>query len=113
MENLWSQFVALADGVKLSLLMSLIFGNFLTGLAVSIYKKTFVLKQVADFLYSRVLPYVISYLAVVAVAVVDEAWQPAVIIVWGVILAALVGAILANLKEMGVNIPDFLGGDNK
>lgn len=104
------RFVALADGTKLSVLVSLIAANLILGLAVSIYTKTFRLKAVADFLISRVLPYILSYFAVVVVAIVEPAWQIAVTVVWGAVILALIGAILTNLKEMGVSLPESLAG---
>ncbi len=110
MENFLNQFIALADGVKLTLLIVLIAANLLAGIAVSIYTRTFRLKQVGDFLISKVLPYVLSYFAVCFIAVVEHSWMPAVTVVWGVILAALIGAILTNLKEMGINLPNILAG---
>lgn len=113
MESFLTQFIALADGVKLTLLAVLIAANFLTGVAVSIYTKTFRLKEVGSFLCTRVLPYLVSYVAVCVIAVVEPAWQTAVTVIWAVILAALVGAILTNLKEMGVNLPDSLAGPPK
>ncbi len=113
MEQYFEQFVALANGVKLSVLVAMIFANFITGVAVSIYTRTFRLKAVGDFLLTRVLPYVLSYFAVAVVAVVEPAWGIAVTVVWGVIMAALAGAILANLKEIGVNLPDSLAGNKE
>lgn len=110
LEQYLEQFIALADGVKLSVLVAMIVANFLTGVAVSIYTKTFRLKALGDFLLTRVLPYVISYFAVVIIAMVEPAWGVAVTIVWGVIILSLAGAILANLKEMGVKLPDSLAG---
>lgn len=104
------QFIVLANGVKLSILVAMIFANLILGLAVSIYTNTFRLKAVADFLVSRILPYILSYFAVVIVAIVEPAWGVAVTIVWGVIIAALAGAILAKLKEMGISLPDVLAG---
>lgn len=113
MEGYLEQFIALANGTKLSVLVAMIFANFILGLAVSIYKKTFRLKAVADFMLTRVLPYVLSYMAVVIIAVVQPAWEVAVTVAWGVIILALVGAILAKLKEIGINIPDFLAGEKE
>jgi len=110
MENFLNQFTALADGIKLTLLAVLIVANFLTGIAVSIYTGTFRLKEVGSFLCTRVLPYLVSYIAVCAIATVEPAWKAATVIVWGVILAALAGAILTNLKEMGIKLPDALAG---
>jgi phage-related holin len=110
MEAYLAQFIALANGTKLSVLVALIFANLVTGVAVSIYTRTFRLKEIGDFLLTRVLPYVLSYFAVVTVAVVEPVWEKAVTVVWGIIILALAGAILQNLKEMGIQIPDFLGG---
>ncbi len=110
MNEFIAQFIALADGVKLSLLAVLIAANFLTGIAVSIYTKTFRLKEVGSFLCTRVLPYLISYIAICVIAVVESSWTVAVTVVWGVILLALIGAILTNLKEMGINLPNSLAG---
>jgi predicted benzoate:H+ symporter BenE len=113
MENYINQFISLVDGAKLLLLGALIVANFLVGVAVSIYTKKFRLKMIADFMCSRVLPYLVCYLAVGIVAIIEPAWAVAVTIVWGIILAALVGAILSNLKEIGINLPDSIAGDNK
>jgi len=110
MELYLEQFIALANGTKLSVLVGMIFANLILGIAVSIYTKTFRLKAIADFLLSRVLPYILSYFAVVVVAVVEPTWEIAVTIVWGMIIAALAGAILTNLKEMGIKLPESLAG---
>lgn len=113
MEQYLEQFVTLVNGTKLSILVAMIFANLVTGVAVSIWTKIFRLKAVGDFLLSRVLPYVLGYFAVVIVAVVQPAWEIAVTIVWAVIIAALAGAILANLKEMGIKLPESLAGDKE
>lgn len=111
MEGYMTQFVALVDGTKLSILVAMILANFILGIAVSIKSKTFRLKQVADFMVSRVLPYILGYFSVGILAVVEPSWQLAVTIAWGVIILALVGAIITNLKEVGINLPDSIGGD--
>jgi len=111
MEQYLAQFVALADGAKLSVVVAMIFANLITGIAVSIYTKAFRLKAMGDFLVSRMLPYVLSYFAVVAVAMVEPTWEVAVVIVWGVIVLALIGAILTNLSEMGIKLPETLAGE--
>jgi len=109
-EGYIGQFATLMDGVKLTLLMALILGNFVTGIAVAIKTRTFELKKVGEFLYTRVLPYIVAYLGVGVVATIDNSWVWAVTAVWAVILATLVGAVLTNLKELGVGIPRPLGG---
>ena len=104
------QFIALVDGIKLTLLLALVIANFVTGIAVAIKTKTFELKKMGGFLYSRILPYVVAYFGVGIVALVDSSWSWAVTAVWAVILATLIGAILTNLKELGVSMPKELGG---
>ena len=111
--DILSQYAALVDGVKLTLLVALIITNFVTGIAVAIKSNTFHLKEMAGFLYSRVLPYIVGYLGVGVVALVDKSWEWAVTAVWAIILATLVGAILQNLEELGVKIPDFLAGNKQ
>lgn len=110
MEGYIQQFVGLVDGVKLTLLMALICANFLTGLAVSIKASTFRLKELADMMTTRILPYILGYLAIGVVALVDQTWVLAITIVWGIILLTLAGAIIQNLKELGINLPNSLGG---
>lgn len=112
MEGYIQQFVGLVDGIKLTLLMVLICANFLTGLAVSIKTATFRLKELGLMLRDRILPYILGYMAVAMVALIDQSWQVAVPIVWGLILLTLVGAIIQNLKELGISLPDSLGGNS-
>lgn len=111
MEGYTQQFIGLVDGVKLTVLMALIVANFLTGLAVSIKTATFRLKELGDLLRSRVVPYILGYLAVGVVALVDATWQPAIMVVWGIIVLTLGGAIIQNLKELGIKLPNVLGGE--
>ena len=113
MDQYLEQFILLANGTKLSILVGMITANLILGVAVSIYTKVFRLKEVGGFLFTRVLPYVLSYFAVVMVAIVEPVWEVAVTIVWAVIIAALTGAILTNLKEMGINLPDVLAGEKE
>ncbi|MBA7623299.1 hypothetical protein ES703_30693 [subsurface metagenome] len=107
------QFIALANGMKLTVLIAMVAANFLLGLASSFYHGSFRLKAIADFLVKRVLPYIICYLAVVVIAVVEPSWEAAVTVVWALIIAALVGAIFGNLKEMGIHLPESLAGNKE
>jgi predicted membrane protein len=113
LEAIINQIIALADGTKLAVLVALIAANFFGGLAVSLYAKNFQLKKVGDFLLSRVIPYILGYFVVVFLVYVEPSWQIAIPIVWGIIVAALVGAILTHLKELGLNLPDILAGPNQ
>lgn len=109
-----NQFIAMVDGVKLTTLFALILCNFLTGVAVAVKTHTFELKKLGEFLYTRILPYIVAYFGVGIAAVADNNWTWAVTATWGIILATLVGAILTNLKELGINqIPSALGGKNQ
>jgi len=108
-----NQFIALVDGIKLTTLFASIICNFLTGIAVAIKTHTFELKKIGEFLYTRILPYIVAYFGVGIAAIVDNSWAWAVTAAWGIILATLAGAILTNLKELGINkIPPVLGGKN-
>lgn len=113
MEKYLTQFMALVDGTKLSVLAVLICANLAAGIAVAICRKTFRLKAVADFLVSRVLPYLLSYLAIGLVATFEPAWRVSLTVVWGLMVAALDGAILTNLREMGLPLPDILAGERE
>ena len=110
MQAILNQILALADGTKLVVLVALISANFFGGLAVALYTKNFQLKKVADFLLSRVIPYILGYFVVVFLVFVNPSWAIMIPIVWGIIVAALVGAILTHLKELGLKVPDVLAG---
>ena len=101
------EFINLVDGAKLMALMAMIFANLALGLAVAIKLGKFDLKQIAGFLSSRVLPYVLGYFSIGLVAVVEPSFRMAVPVVWWLILATLVGAIVANLRELGIEIPGW------
>ncbi len=105
-------YITLIDGVKMAVLMALIIANFITGVAVGIKTGTFNLKQLGEFMEKRVLAYLVAYLGVGLIALVDTSWSWAVTAAWALILATLTGAILQNLKELGVPIPSALGGGN-
>ena len=113
METYIANYISLIDSARLTVLMSLIGANFLTGIAVSIKTGNFALKQLGQFMYSRVLAYAVAYLGVGVIGLVDASWAWAVTATWALILATLVGAILQNLKELGVKVPDSLGGGNQ
>lgn len=112
-EEYLEQFIVLANGMKLSILVSMIIANLILGIAVSLWKGEFRLKAIADFLLTRILPYILSYFAVVIVAIVEPTWKVAVTIVWGIIILALTGAILAKLKEMGIHLPESIAGKKR
>jgi phage-related holin len=109
-EEYIANFIALVDGTKLSVLMGFILGNLTTGIAASIYRREFRLKALADFMFRRILAYVVAYFGVAIIALVEPAWKDLVTAVWGILLATLLGHILGNLREMGVPIPISIAG---
>ena len=101
------EFIDLVDGPKLLVLMAMIFANLILGLAVAIKLNKFDLKQIAGFLTTRVLPFVLGYFSVGLVALVEPSFRTAVPVVWGLIIVTLVGAMIANLHEIGIEIPGW------
>lgn len=78
--------------------------NVVVAAAASIYGKEFVLARVPEFLYKKILPYVMVY---GAFAFAGEAIGQGAIAtsVWGLITTALMGDLLDNLKKFGVPVP--------
>ena len=74
MEGYLESFIVLVNGTKLTILVAMILVNFLLGIAVSIKSKTFRLKEIGDFMVSRVLPYILGYFSVGILAVVEPSW---------------------------------------
>lgn len=110
MSDFFTQYKELIDGVKIFTMLALVIVNFGTGVAVSLKTGKFNLKEMGSFLGTRVAPFIISYLAVGVIGVIDHTWAWTVPAVWAIILATLTGAILQNLKELGVPIPSILSG---
>lgn len=107
------QFIELANTSKLTVIVALIAANFVLGIATSLYNKTFQLKKVADFLLTRIIPYILGYFVVVMIAITNPTFQNAIPVVWGIIVAALSGSILANFKHAGLNLPAVLSDDKE
>lgn len=113
MENYLTQFIALANGVKLTVLLAFLVANFIIGLAASIYTGEFRLSAIADFMMKRVLPYVVAYIGIVIIVLVEPAWEVLVTIIWAILIAALIGHVAKNLKDMGIPLPNFIAGSKK
>lgn len=108
MEQYIEQFIALGNTYKLTVIIALVAANFLTGVVASIYMKTFSLKYVGNFLGTKIIPFVLGYYVIVLVAVVQPMWQQWIPWLWGIIVAALSGSILSNVKALGVKLPDSI-----
>lgn len=95
--------------------LALLAADVLSGVGISLYQKTFKLGASADFLWSRALPYFLGAggLQLVIMSIppdypiggVDSALTT---VVWGFVVAALVGQMLDNLRQMGLPIPEVL-----
>jgi hypothetical protein len=95
--------------------LALLAADVLSGLAISLYQKQFKLGASADFLWSRALPYFLGAGALQLVVMtippsypiggVDSALTS---VIWGFVVAALLGQLLDNLRQMGLPIPEIM-----
>lgn len=96
--------------------LGLIALNFVAGVAVSLYLRTFYLATIADWLLSRALPYILvagclqGILILVPAEYIPDAIRPLTsTTIWGAVILALIGHILDTLNKMPqFNIPSFL-----
>lgn len=86
----------------------LIAANILAGVGASVYDRSFKLYALADFCRQRAVPYILGYVAVQMLAAAMPEFQPAVTVVWGLIITALAGHVIASLESFGINLPDAL-----
>ena len=76
--------------------------NVVVALAASIYAKEFLMAKIPEFLYRKILPYVMLY-SVFSFAG-ESIGQGAVAVgVWGLITTALLADLLDNLKRFGLD----------
>ena len=92
----------------------LIAANVLVGIAAGFYTRTFYLAGVGDFLLTRCVPYLLGAGAFQLVLLtVPPEWsgigEVASTAVWLFVVAALLGKILATLREIGLPVPAVLG----
>lgn len=94
--------------------VGLLLANVLVGIATSLYRGDFHLAETADFLRTRAVPYLLGAgtIQLVLTTVLPE-WSglsgAAGTAVWMFVMAALVGHILGQLRDMGLPIPAMLG----
>jgi phage-related holin len=97
---LWSQW-------QVQVLLGHILVNVVVAVAASIVLKEFLWSKIGDFLYRKVLPFLMVY--VVASGVGDAAgmaWLATV--VWGVLEVNLAGDLADNLGRLGITLPGSL-----
>lgn len=92
-------------------LLILIVANLVLGTLASLRSGDFRLTKLADWLWNRVIPMVVGWSVVAFVATANADMGGVRDVVWITLTAALVGYILANLKDLGVpGLPDALAG---
>ena len=104
-----SDFINLFANSQTQLILILIAADVILGTIAALIKKDFVLGKLAGFAKKGIIAYVLGY------AVLNLAGQalPSLLIIVSVayvlILLALVGSILGNLKKLGFPVPKILG----
>lgn len=83
--------------------------NVIVAVAASIYSGEFLLAKTGEFLYRKVLPYLILFGAFAAMGEAAN-WVGFVTIVFGALEAMLVADLLDNLKKFGLPIPSWVKG---
>ena len=93
------------DGVKFIVLHIVI--NVLVSVAAALKTRTFSLSKLADFLISKLLPYVTVYVAVKLFG--DEIGLSALApLAWAVITATLLGDLMDSLTQLGLQLPESI-----
>ena len=79
--------------------------NLAVALAAAIRTNTFEFAKMAEFLYRKLLPYLIVFTVASAVSgALSIGWL--VTVLWALIELSLLGDMVENLKKLGVPIPD-------
>ena len=82
-----------------------VLADFVLAVAASIKTKEFRLAYLAAFVQTKLLPYVLGYIAASLVAYVQPELVALPTGVWAAIELALLGDIFAALKELGLPVP--------
>lgn len=79
------------------------------GIIGALIKKEFVLGKLAGFMKKGIVPYVLGFAVLVSVGNALPSLSMVVSGAYILILLALLGSILNNLKKLGVPVPKILG----
>jgi uncharacterized membrane-anchored protein len=82
--------------------------NVILAVAASIKTGTFRLGYLANFVKSKLLPYLLGFMAALLVAQVQTNLSSLPTAIWAAIELALIGDILSALKEIGLPVPEQL-----
>jgi hypothetical protein len=107
-ESLTSFATLMYDPGQLKLLLALVAADVLLAIAVALFKGTFNLGQLADFLRTRLAPFLLAYTGIKLVALADPSLDLGVTVVWAAIIAAEVGRIIGHIGDIGLPVPGFL-----
>jgi len=91
-------------------LVALIVANLALGILTSLRNNDFKLTRLADWLWSRVIPLLVGYgvAAFLAYSNPELGWLKDA--AFGTLTLTLLGYILSNLRDFGINLPDQVAG---
>ncbi|MDD5511382.1 MAG: hypothetical protein PHI12_11335 [Dehalococcoidales bacterium] len=108
MEDMWAQYKALVDGVKITTLVVLIAIDLLLGIIIAIKEKTFKFSKLANFFNTSILGMVGGYFLVGGLCLVHPEFDYLVVGAWGLIDVGLLGMIWNKLSKLGLPIPKIV-----
>lgn len=103
-----NRFIELASGAGLASILIMLVLVFISGTVRAIVKKEFTFTDLGKVLGTKIVPITAGFFLVVAFAVIDDTYQPAITAAAALADATLVANIIQNLNELGVPIPDWL-----
>lgn len=108
----WDEFVKLFFAAlatpEVRFILFGIAADVIASIAASIKTGEFRLGYVANFIKSKLAPYILGFVAAKMIATVQPDLSTLPTIIWGAIQIALLGDVLAALKELGLPIPEQL-----
>lgn len=93
--------------LRLHLILALIGIDLILGICVAIRAGVFQWKKVGRFYQTNVIPYMLGYLVVYMIYKLVPAMQGVIgeaihLLLYGALLAGLIGSIFANVKNLGI-----------
>jgi len=107
MENILSVLAKFFAATDVRFIIGHIVVNLVMAIAAGLKQKDFDFRRVAEFLWRKLLPYVLGY-AVVKVIGDWCALTPLLPITWIAIETTLLGDLIDNLAKLGLKLPDFI-----
>jgi len=104
-----SDLVNLFSNFQTQLILILIAIDVALGIIGALTKKDFLLGKMGGFMKKAVLPYVLGFAVLTLVGQAFPGLSIIVSVVYLLIILALVGSILGNLKKIGIPVPKILG----